>query len=121
MGHHVPSIPAGCPGCCPSCGGPSSLAGDVGVVGNHWWGSCRGNGCPVVGSGAGLEGGGGGGGLLVMGSAGPSRGFFSIAVYRSVGLLVAALAVAAAPLLLPKEARHVSVCVADQDAGPSWC
>ena len=44
-----------------------------------------------------------------------------VSVVQPVGLLVSGSAVAAAPLFLPEEARHVPACVAGHDAGPSWC
>ena len=111
VGQHVPSVPAVCPGCLPSCSDASSLAGCVGVVGSRWWGRCPSSGWVPNGS----------WGLLLMGLAGPSSGSFSLAICWSVGLLVMGCVVAAAPLSLRKEARHVSACVAGQDAGPSWC
>ena len=55
-------------------------------------------------------------GLLVSGSSS-----VAVSVCRSVGLLVSGSTVAATPLFLSEEARHVPACVAGHDAGPSWC
>ena len=126
VGRRVPSVPAGCPVRRLSSSGPSSLAGGVGVAGSHRWRSCPCTGCPVAGSGGGSMGAAAAGsssvvsvvqpvGLLVSGSSSV------VSVCRSVGLLVSGSAVAAAPLFLPEEARHVPACVAGHDAGPSWC